>query len=72
MEGPDILRWNERMKAISSLSFNLGGALTAAVVVKVYNAPKLDLDVALWSAGMAFLLWLAYMLLGLLEQEEVM
>ncbi|MEI9850379.1 MAG: hypothetical protein WDN24_05350 [Sphingomonas sp.] len=70
MDRAGILRWNERTKAVSGLCFNLGGALLAAVVVRLFNLASIDLEAALWLMTMAVLFWIAYMLLGLLEPED--
>jgi hypothetical protein len=68
----DILRWNERLKAISALAFNLGGGLLAAAVVRLYGQGTIDLPIILWSLVSALLIWSAYLLLGLLQSESVL
>jgi len=68
---PGIIRANERLKGIASLFFNLGGAVVGAVAVRMYAVPGVDFIAALWCTGAVALIWIAYMLLGLLQSEEI-
>jgi hypothetical protein len=65
------LRLNERVKAVSNLFFNLGGALLGATAVRLNDRLTIDLPSALWLVGSAFLTWIAYMALGQLQSETI-
>ena len=66
---PDILRFNERMKATSGLLFNLGGGVAAAVTARIYE--KLDVDIYAigWTFGGFALIFVAWKLVGMLELD---
>ncbi len=71
MAEPEVIRANERLKGWSNLLFNLGGALLGAAAVRLYGLMTIDFSVALWSILSAGLIWLAYLVLGLLQSEAV-
>ena len=70
MADPTNLRANERFNAMSGASIQLGTALFAAAVVKVYVDQAFTWEAGGWSSIAAMLIWLGWKLLGLLETEN--
>ena len=60
---------NKRVKAVPGLLFNLGGALAAAAIVRLYATVTVDTELMLWSVGAAILIYLAWLMLSLLKTE---
>ncbi|MES2444816.1 MAG: hypothetical protein V4574_18490 [Pseudomonadota bacterium] len=71
MSDPSIIQANERLKGLANLLFNLGAALLGAVAVRLYGLMTIDVSIALWSILSATLIWMAYMVLGLLQSETI-
>jgi len=63
-------RFNEQVKAITGIGFNLGAALIATTAARV--AVKMDIDwvAAIWLFGALILIRLSAMGLTLLESED--
>ena len=61
---------NERYRALSRTLFQLGGALLGATAVRLYQNLALDWALVVWSVGAASLIWVGWLILGLLESEK--
>lgn len=65
-----IARANEKIKSWSNALFNLGSALTAASAVRLYDRQELDISLVTWAISAALLIWVAHVILDLLESED--
>ena len=70
MPNSRILIANERLKAISSALFQLGTALLAAGIVKIYVDGALSLEAAGWILTAIMLMFVALKVLSLMEAEH--
>ena len=64
-----ILRRNERVKAASNVTTNLGTAVLAAIAARWY-AIGFDPLVVVWLAGGAMIIWTGIHILAALEVEK--
>ena len=63
----EVARLNERVKFFSTINGNLGTALLASAFARWFFG-GFDLPVFLWLTGAAFLIWLGWYVLLLLEE----
>ena len=70
MADPKIMRDNERVKTISRITTQLGSALLAATVVKVYRAGRLTIETGSWLLIVGVLMLVGWKALALLESES--
>ena len=61
---------NERFKSVSRTLFQLGAALLAAASVKFYSDVTITIETACWIVASVGLMWLGWIILGLLESEK--
>lgn len=65
----DRLRRNEKIKALATISGQLGTALFAAAAVRIYDKSKLEAASAFWILVSFVLIWVTMWSLGKLESE---
>lgn len=61
---------NERYRSVSRTLFQLGAALLAAGVVKVYSARQLSFETLGWLFAASVVIWIGWLVLGLLGSEK--
>ena len=69
MTGPEVVRSNARLNALSNLVMNPGGALVAADAYRVFVEGIADLTTGLWTLVATGLISTGIKLLSLLEAD---
>jgi len=66
-----VIRSNERYRSVSRTLFQLGAALLAAAAVRVYSDQTFSPETLVWLSSSASLMWTGWLILGLLDSEDV-
>jgi hypothetical protein len=61
---------NERYKSVSRSLFQLGSALLAAAVVKIYSSQTVTIETGSWLFVAFVVIWSGWQVLALLESEK--